>query len=33
MNDADLDKWIIGETDAFFNPGKKGILLRWYARI
>ena len=30
MNDADLDKWIIGETDTFFNPGKKRALRRWY---
>src|ERR1700749_3085671 len=28
MNDADLDKWISGETDTFFNPGKNGVLLR-----
>lgn len=29
MKDVGLDKWIIGETDTYFNPGKKGILLRW----
>src|SRR5207253_8433705 len=29
MYDADLDKWISGETDTFFNPGQKGVLLRW----
>jgi hypothetical protein len=29
MSDADLDKWISGETDIFFNPGKNGVLVRW----
>ena len=29
MNDANFDKWISGETDTFFNPGKNGVLLRW----